>query len=461
MQGGGTLMEELLSVGIDLGTTTTQMVVSRLVIENTASSFSVPRMEIRDREILYRSRVHLTPLLSPERLDAEAIGTILRKEYQEAGIRPEQVRTGAVIITGETARKDNAKEVLSAMSDLAGELVVATAGPALESVLAAKGAGADKYAASNGVRVLHMDIGGGTSNLAVYDAEGALVDTGCVNIGGRLMKFDTNGIVTYRSPVLSGIPCPDVGSRVSDPGELMPMLDILVQVLEEAAGLRPATELLERFITDKTADLSVPAACISFSGGVADLIENAPENWLSYGDLGVLLGRRIRSSRLCSGTYRLGEETLRATVIGAGTHTTELSGSTVFYRNIQFPLRSLPVAQIRSDRPFLPQFQQQCTLYDTVPAFFVQGKHTAYEGLRAFAAEIADTFSSTSENPVLIMETDCAKALGQAVSVRLGQGRGVLCLDGLHIPGGSYLDVQPPIGTGDAVPVIIKTLAFS
>ena len=140
------MSENLLSVGIDLGTTTTQMILSRLQVENLADPFSVPRLEITHREILYKSPIYFTPLLNHDRIDADALRKIVDTEYQNAGVHPSDIQTGAVIITGETARKDNAAEVLSALSDYAGEFVVATAGPALESVLAAKGAGADQLA---------------------------------------------------------------------------------------------------------------------------------------------------------------------------------------------------------------------------------------------------------------------------------------------------------------------------
>ena len=135
-------MSSLLSVGLDVGTTTTQFVVSRLKVENKASSFSVPEMEISRREILYRSPIHFTPLLGQDLVDGEGIRKIVSGEYEKAGITQSQVDTGAVIITGETSRKENARAVLHALSDYAGDFVVATAGPALESILAAKGAGA-------------------------------------------------------------------------------------------------------------------------------------------------------------------------------------------------------------------------------------------------------------------------------------------------------------------------------
>ena len=125
------MSESLRSVGLDVGTTSTQMILSELTVENRVSSFAVPELEITRREILYRSPVHFTPLLDARHVDAAALERLVAAEYASAGIRPEQVDTGAVIITGETARKDNARAVLDALAGYAGDFVVATAGPDL------------------------------------------------------------------------------------------------------------------------------------------------------------------------------------------------------------------------------------------------------------------------------------------------------------------------------------------
>ena len=429
------MREGILSVGIDLGTTTTQMIVSRLQVENMASSFTVPRMEIREREILYRGRIHFTPLCSADTLDADAIRQIITEEYRLAGITPSQVQTGAVIITGETARKENAREVLSALSDLAGDFVVATAGPALESVLAARGAGADKAAKARGRYVLHFDIGGGTSNLALFDPEGKLVDTGCLNVGGRLLKFDPNGEITYISPVLQGM-------DVNNPEKLV---QTLVTVLEEAAGLSPVN-LLPRFVTDQTVTLPKEPVLLSFSGGVADLI-GTDKHWLAYGDLGVLLGKAIGNSRLCEGAYLLGRETIRATVVGAGSYATELSGSTIYYSNVDFPLQNLPVVGLE-DRLHR----------DETTALFLEGTCSpTYQEI----TELAETIAGEAGKPlVVVVERDMAKVLGQALQLLLGMDYPVICLDGIHIPAGSYLDIAAPVAGGMVVPVVVKTLAF-
>ena len=134
------MRETICSVGIDIGTSTTQLVFSRLTMENRSAGSMIPRIEIVGKEIVYRSPIYFTPLCEEDRIDAGRLKEILKKEYAQAEIRSEDVKTGAVIITGETARMENAEEVLRAVSDMAGDFVVSTAGPDLESVLSAKGA---------------------------------------------------------------------------------------------------------------------------------------------------------------------------------------------------------------------------------------------------------------------------------------------------------------------------------
>ena len=172
--------EVILSVGIDIGTSTTQLIFSRLTIENRASSYTVPRIQIVEKEVIYRSLIYFTPLKSSTEIDAEAVKKIVRDEYKAAGMTPEDVKTGAVIITGETARKQNANDVLEALSDLAGDFVVATAGPDLESVLSARGAGTDKLSHEHRTTVANLDVGGGTTNIAVYE-KGTLRGVCCLD----------------------------------------------------------------------------------------------------------------------------------------------------------------------------------------------------------------------------------------------------------------------------------------
>ena len=451
--------ESLLSIGLDVGTTSTQLIVSRLTISNRASSFAVPEMEIADRQILYRSPVHFTPLLEGNLVDGDKIRTLVEEEYKNAGISRSDVDTGAVIITGETSRRENAKAVLSALAEYAGDFVVATAGPALESVLAAQGAGAVAYSAETGKTVFHMDIGGGTANLALIE-NGHITCTDCLNVGGRLIKIE-NQHICYISPVLEGLCNFSIGDAVT-PADLESVAAILVEALEMAAGLRPPTELLSRL---RTAELGAHNGCavkdavISFSGGVADCIETDHPAF-AFGDMGPILGHAIRKSRLCQNSYRLGEETIRATVIGAGCHSAQLSGSTVFYQNMALPIKNRPVVALTKQEQSLPPaslvecIRQKLAAQDTLSVLALPGLDAPdYKSIKSLAEALAQAVPS----PILItVEQDMAKALGQAIALHRPPGEPILCIDRVRLKAGDYLDVGNPIGP--ALPVVVKTL---
>ena len=447
------MSEGLLSVGLDVGTTSTQLVVSELKVENRATGFAVPEMEITDRKILYRSPVYFTPLLEEKLVDGAEIRRIVEKEYVRAGISREKVDTGAVIITGETSRKENAARVMEALSELAGDFVVATAGPDLESILAAKGAGAVDYSQQTGKTVLHMDIGGGTSNLALI-REGTILQTGCLNVGGRLVKFSESGAVTYRSPVLWDLTSMELG-KIPEKAEREALAQTLAKALEMAAGRREATDLLKKLMTEEAVQPWLPPGedvIVSFSGGVADCI-GGDYPALEFGDLGPELGRAIRESSLCRGKYVLGTETIRATVIGAGCHSTQLSGSTVYHQNIRFPLKNLPVAQV-SD---LADIQRRLATQENRAVLSYAGKQSpGYGEITRMAEEIL----SRTQPPILLcLQQDMAKALGQALALRLPKDAEILCIDRIRVGEGSFLDIGAPVGC--ALPVVVKTLVLA
>ena len=186
--------ETILSAGIDVGTSTTQIIFSRMTIQNTGGFGSVPKIEIVDKEIIYESEIYFTPLLSENEIDGDKVSDIVMSEYKKANLTPDMLTTGAVIITGESSRKSNARSVTEALSETAGNFVVATAGPDLESVLAGKGSGAARLSEETGKTVANFDIGGGTTNICLF-RDGAAIDTACLDIGGRLIKVDENGRV--------------------------------------------------------------------------------------------------------------------------------------------------------------------------------------------------------------------------------------------------------------------------
>ena len=272
--------------------------------------------------------------------------------------------------------------------------------------------------------------------------------TSCLNVGGRLVKLDAQGRLCYVSPVLKGLFSYKSGDYVNREA-VLELAKILAQALEMAAGLREKTPLLEKLRTKEAESFpeADKADVISFSGGVADCIDRE-QLWLAFGDMGPELGQAIRQSLLCRGEYRLGEETIRATVIGAGCHSAQLTGSTVFHQNVEFPLKNLPVAEtVRRLRSF-----------DVPGVLALPGEAAPGYGQVARLAE--EILRELGGRPVILaIREDMAKALGQQLSLRAGKNARILCIDRISLKEGDYLDVGAPVGP--AMPVVVKTLILN
>ena len=484
--------EQLLSVGIDIGTSTTQLVFSQLTVENLASAFAVPRIQITEKKILYTSPIYLTPLSDDITIDGEEIKKIISQEYQAAEaaeINTKRIQTGAVIITGETARKSNAKEVLQVLSEFAGDFVVATAGPDLESMIAGKGAGTDELSKIHGVGIVNFDIGGGTSNLAFFQ-NGDLKDTACLDVGGRLIKMEpTTQKITYLSPKIqqyfNAQQNLKVGSIITKE-QLQPVVQGLVHCLEQSIGLLEQDALYQGMLTNRGLHLpNLQIQGITFSGGVADIIyhpEAYPEeDWCRYGDIGILLGKAIRTSKLFQEkTIYQGKETIRATVIGAGSHTMDVSGSTIAYEHLTFPIKNLPVLKISAEAEktllFAPELQRKLQWFqnqyeqnwqqEQLVLAFQGKKNPSFTEVQQYAEQILagmKEYLNQQQGLLLVLQEDMGKVLGNALlslDPSLKQN-GLLSLDGIAANEGDYLDVGAPIADGKVLPVVIKTLAFS
>ena len=473
----------ILSVGIDVGTSTTQVVFSKLQMDNAGGYFSVPRVAIVDKEVVYKSEVYMTPLKTDVLIDTDALRDIVAAEFRKAGYRPEDTDSGAVIITGESARKENSDAVLKSLSDFAGDFVVSAAGPDMESLIAGKGSGAWQYSMDHHCRVANLDIGGGTTNVVLFE-DGETLARGCLDIGGRLICMNPQGIITKVSPA-AAVMAQAAGVSVSV-GDRCDELKLTAVTRQMAAalnaylgvGTKDIDAILRQIKTPGSSDFPVPekVQAVFFSGGVADLIYHESADTWAYGDIGVLLGRAIRESRLFTDFQKMEPgETIRATVVGAGTYTTTISGSTITYSDDIFPLKNIPVIKLDEE------LQEACFAGETEPVIrriqWVLGQNDEehfilampgkrdpgyMEMKRAAAAirQIMDRVQPPGEPILLVIESDIAKAMGQMIRQQPDLKRQVVAIDSIHVEDGEYVDMGKPMMNGMVIPVVVKTLIF-
>ncbi|UZQ52629.1 ethanolamine ammonia-lyase reactivating factor EutA [Clostridium kluyveri] len=467
--------DKILSVGIDIGTTTTQVIFSEITIQNTADSFFVPKVKIVDKRIIYKGKIYFTPLVSRKSINLEKLKSIIQQEYNRANVKKEHISTGAIIITGETARKENAQQVLNILSDFAGDFVVATAGADLESILAAYGAGAYKVSKNISGKVVNFDIGGGTTNACVF-SEGKIVDSFALHIGGKLIGFDDSGNVIYISEKIGRLLESlnlniNIGSRPK-----LYDLNILVSkfadiIFKIGSNINLSLEEMELFIQHKNKELT--AQVFMFSGGVAEFVYsdyevNILEDTLKYKDIGPLLGVYIRGI-LKEGKYKFLEpkEKIRATVIGAGSHSIKISGSTIIFDEDILPIKNIPIIKVKDDllehQDVMYEYvSEKIKMYgDSMVAISFKGPLSpSYRQIQLMAGGIIKCFKIIKHYPIIVVvENDFAKALGQTIKARCNFSRKVVCIDGISTDNGDYIDIGKSVG--GIIPVAVKTLIFN
>ncbi|WP_137288023.1 ethanolamine ammonia-lyase reactivating factor EutA [Natronorubrum halophilum] len=478
----------LTSIGVDVGTTTTHAVISRLRVETPPGGAASP--EIADREIVYRGAVRETPLFDPETIDVDRVAALVGRDLEAAGVTPDEIDTGAVIVTGETARRANAEPLVHRLAEDAGRFVAATAGASLEAVLAGRGSGAAARAAETGGLVANVDVGGGTTNVAIFDGgdsgetsgdtDGVAVrETRCLDVGGRLVTFDEQRrVVSVSSPARTVVEALDLPIETgTSPVEsaLEKLVAAMADLVVDLCTGPPFDDLTRTLAIGHLPDESLALDGVVFSGGVGRLVESPPDDPFAWGDLGGSLAAaiadhpQVRSWPVCESA-----EDIRATVVGAGTESTTLSGRTVSLERSMLPLRNVPVAAVPDvsdcaadalERRFGAAVSRLRARHDhdevdAVALSIDDVGPLAYDRLRAIADALVPALAALSPSlPVVVVtRQNCAKVLGQVLRRRTD--RPLLVLDELVAGDGDFLDVGKPMSGGESVPVVVKTLAF-
>ena len=467
---------KILSVGVDVGSSTSHLVFSNLLLKRDQRSVT-RRFNIAERNIIYEGRIIHTPMLDDNTIDIDGLTDFFKEEYALAGIDPADIQTGAVIVTGESARKQNARQIAEALSNDAGKFVAATAGPNFESLIAAMGSGAAARSKDDNKTILSCDIGGGTSNMAI-SRNGVTLSTSCISVGGRLLGVDYKGeIWRIDAPAARVMENLGVRHRIGDSiskADIEKIAAKLAEILFEVIT-GPATSALARQLM-LTADLDFPDRIdeYSFSGGVAELMYGGVNN---FDDIGHLLADKIKllTPELAAPVIELPNK-IRATVIGAGAYSLSISGCSGFRDDkISFPIRNVPVIRVDVDQAKLStehvmsQIQASFQRFDLeegdeiIALYFKDPVRVSYPQLELFAKSIEAALASTIKNElpvILIFETDIACSVGNVIRRETQVKTNLLSLDELKLKEGDWIDIGEPLVGDQVFPVTVKSLVF-
>jgi len=470
----------LTTVGIDIGSSGTQVIFSRVHLRRLAEDLT-SRYYVVSRETLFQSQIALTPYQSEERIDDAALGAIIDDAYGAAALAPEQIDTGVVILTGEALRRENAQAIAAILAEKGGEFVTATAGHHMEAMLAAYGSGAARVSSDESKRILNIDIGGGTTKLGLVE-NGRVIATAAVHIGGRLQVVEAGKIVRLDPAGRHHASRAGFSWRrgeTIDPAGLQIVADVMADALVSAIA-KPLPPDIERlYLTDPIADLGRVDG-VMFSGGVAEYIYRREAR--DFGDLGPWLGRAI-GARIEGGAFPWpvlpAGECIRATALGASEYSVQLSGNTSYIsnpgkllprRNLQVLQPSFPCAETIDPNELAQAIRGHMTAFD-VPQCehdFALALHwrgmPSYPRLAAFAAGVKRGLAEriAGKLPLYIMlDGDVAHTLGHLLREELGIESDLLVIDGVVLWDFDYIDLGRIRMPSYTVPVTIKSLVFS
>jgi len=468
----------LRSVGVDIGSSGTQVAFSRLYMRRLSENLTSRYVVVR-REMHFQSQVHFTPFADGMRIDTGALAGILDRAYADAGVTPEDIDTGVVILTGEALRRRNAAAIAAVVSEHAGDLVCASAGHHMEAMLAAYGSGAVRASHHDHTRLLNVDIGGGTTKLTLVDG-GRIAATAAFSVGGRLVALGEDGTVTRLEPSgayhaeRAGVRL-DLGAPPK-PGALRSVADRMADELIRVLGGVPSADP-SLWLTGPLPDLGTLDGLV-FSGGVAEYVYGTETR--AFGDLGPDLGAALaaagRAGRLPA-PVRPADARIRATVLGASEYTVQLSGITSYLGSPErtLPRRNLPVARPQYDMPdivdaaaigeeirrHVARFDASAT-GDLAVALRWEGS-PEYARLRGLAEAVTRGLShriAAGAPLYLMLDGDVARTLGLLLREELGIDNDLVVIDSVLLRDFDYVDlgrVRQPSGT---VPVTIKSLVF-
>jgi ethanolamine utilization protein EutA len=467
----------LVSMGIDVGSSGTQIAFSRLLMRGSGEPLAM-RRHAAQRQTLYLSPVSLTPFKNAHEIDADRLRAIIDRAFNEVGITPDDIETGVVILTGEAMARDNARAITHMLAEDLGELVTATAGHRMEAMLAAFGSGAVRRSMEKSASILNIDIGGGTAKLTRI-VGGQIEATAALAIGGRQMCWNRDDVLIRCDPSAQVfLARAGLDWRLGEKIDLS-HADRLADLM--ASALFAAIENPERekdlWLTDPAALLPVDA--IMFSGGVAEYVYGRETR--DFSDMGRRLGhaiRRLMDAKRLPVPLEDAGECIRATALGASEFSVQMSGQTSFISHpaLLLPRRNLPVlmpsvsltgvpdpqAVAQAIRDHRKAFELETVASEFALAFRWRGA-PEYARLRALADGIADGLADKISDHLplhIMLEGDAALTLGHILRDEKQIVSPVLVIDGITLRDFDFVDIGRIRLPSNMVPVTIKSLLF-
>jgi ethanolamine utilization protein EutA len=264
----------------------------------------------------------------------------------------------------------------------------------------------------------------------------------------------------------------------ADVNKIRKLCDVMAEQLAMAVGISEKDAEHAGLYTNDgdPMELDHNVEGVTFSGGVADIVYNpqAGADPFRYGDIGPILGDAINDNPSFKKLKRWpAKETIRATVVGAGSHTTNVSGSTIRYDDGMLPRKNIPVIRVKQeveDDPelFVKTVKDRIKVYesggtDEIVAIGLSGKNFGhFDDIQNLAKSILRAFSDYKDKPiVVVVESDIAKVLGTALKMHMEKDQPLICIDSIFVRDGDYVDIGLPVASGHVVPVITKTLIFN
>ena len=466
------------TVGIDIGSSTSHLLFAKVALQRQAQGHS-SRFVVIGRDIVWRSPILLTPFLADGLIDAAVLGGFIDRCYSEAGFTKDEVDGGAVILTGEAIKRKNARAIDELFAAQAGKFVCASAGHRLEARLAAHGSGAVALSKDRGICLLHIDIGGGTTKLALID-RGTIVGLAAFAVGGRLIAADARGDWT-RVDHSARLVADDLSVNVSpqtlaDESVRRRMAQRLAAAAAAIIFDAPLDPLARSLTLTEPLPRKIAPAALTFSGGVAEYIFGQENS--EFGDIAKPLAQALaRELSARSGLPLIDPgQRIRATVIGASQFTVQVSGKTIYLPDpYVLPVRNVPVVRITMDSG-LPDRARTAAEISTalgeidldksanVAIGFSWRDDPEHSRLRAAAEAIADALQPMQERIKLLLlaiDGDIGKTFGRLIHRELNWPGKIVCLDGVELHEFDYIDVGELVAPPGVVPVVIKSLLFA